>query len=259
MAEDAHALAATTTHVERAAGRSRYFLALALLLLAIVLIGFGRTFFARALFDVPPIPWYSYLHASLLTSWFLLLVAQTTFIAAHRVDVHRRVGIFGAFIAAGVVITSLGMLLGLPARVNAGIFFSETPFDPITARFIVWTDLAALAIFTLYVSLALYLRRRSDLHKRLMLLASIAILGPAFARIGLLLATHSTLPPAVQTLIQILLFFGLPLTLVVHDLRTTRRVHRATIAGVTAFFVSTLAAIGIALTPAGEALLTALQ
>jgi hypothetical protein len=259
MTENAHSLPATATAIERAKGRSPYLIALSLLLLATVATGFGRTFFARALFDVPPIPSYLYLHGALLTCWFVLLVTQTTLIAAHRTDMHRRLGIFAAFVAAGVVVTSLVAVLSLPARAKAGIFSGEAPFDPTVTRIIVWTDLTSLGFFSLCVAIALYLRQRPAVHKRLLLLASIAILGPAVPRIGILLTQHAALSPAVQPLIQSLFFLGLPLTLVLHDLRTTRRVHRATIVGLIAFLVSTLAAIAISLSPMGAALVTALE
>jgi hypothetical protein len=51
---------------------------------------------------------------------------------------------------------------------------------------------------------------------------------------------------------------GLPGTLVIYDLVATRRVHRATIGGVLGLLASTLAAVAIALTPAGAALVEAL-
>jgi hypothetical protein len=119
--------------------------------------------------------------------------------------------------------------------------------------------LAALAIFAFYVAIGLYLRRRTDVHKRLLLLASIAILGPAVSRVGLLLTQHVGLPASAQTLTQILFVFGLPLTLVLYDLHAARRVHPATIAGVAILLGSTLAAVAIALSPAGAALLSALE
>src|SRR5439155_492626 len=46
---------------------------------------------------------------------------------------------------------------------------------------IVVSDLIALVVFGLFVGAGLYLRRRPATHKRLMLLASVMILGPAFA------------------------------------------------------------------------------
>jgi hypothetical protein len=188
-----------------------------------------------------------------------LLLAQTTLIAAHRQDVHRRLGVLGAIVAAGVAAISLFLVLGLPARAKAGVFFGETTIDPVTVRFIVWTDLAALAIFVLYVVMALLMRRRSDVHKRLLLLASIAILGPAAARVGLLLSTHTTLPAWVEALVQVFFFIGLPLTLVFYDLRSSRRVHRTTIVGIVGLLASTAVGIAIALSPAGASLISALE
>ena len=44
-------------------------------------------------------------------------------------------------------------------------------------------DLGACLAFTVFIGLALYLRRRNDVHKRLMLLGSCSILLPALGRI----------------------------------------------------------------------------
>lgn len=240
---------------ERARGRSKYFLGFALLLLAFVLTGFGRTFFARPFFDVPPIPWYLFAHGFVLASWFLLLVAQTALVAAHRTDLHRRLGILGGFVAVALVGMSLVAVLGFPAHVKANVLSIDETFDVNALRAIVWTDLASLLIFSTFVATALYWRRRSDVHKRLMLLASMAILGPAVSRIISLLAP----PPALGVAIQTLVFVALPLTVVLHDLLATRRAHRATIVGVTASFVALFGALAIANTDVGAALIAALE
>ena len=93
-----------------------------------------------------------------------------------------------------------------------------------------WYPLAFLAIpifdmvlFATFVTAALVLRRNKEVHKRLMLLASISIIVAAVARLpGLLL-----LGP--------LAFFGLGYSLVVvaaiYDLASLRRVHKAVISG----------------------------
>ena len=60
--------------VDRTRGKSKYFLGVALALLAVVAIGFSRTLFLRPFFAVPPIPFYLFVHGFVLTSWFLLLV-----------------------------------------------------------------------------------------------------------------------------------------------------------------------------------------
>lgn len=131
----------------------------------------------------------------------------------------------------------------------------DETFPVDVVRTIVWTDLASLLIFSTFVGAALYWRRRSDVHKRLMVLASMAILGPAVARIVSLLAP----PPALGIVIQTLPLVGLPLTVVVHDLLATRRVHWATVVGVTATFVGTFGALAIANSGVGAAFVAALE
>ena len=176
-----------------------------------------RTFFARPFFDVPPIPWYLFVHGFVLTSWFLLLVAQTALVVAHRTDLHRRLGVLGGFIAVALVGISLVAVLGFPAHVKADVLSSDVAFDADVVQAIVWTDLASLVIFSTFVGTALYWRRRSDMHKRLMLLASMAILGPAVARILPLLTSG---PGPLALVMQSSVLIGLPLTLVLHDLLT---------------------------------------
>jgi hypothetical protein len=243
------------TSAERTRGRSKYFLGVAVLLMAVVLTGFGRTFFARPFFVVPPIPWYLFLHGFVLASWFVLLVAQTVLVAAHRTDVHRRLGILGGIIAVALLCVSLVAVLGFPGHVKADVLSIDETFPVEVSRAVVWTDLASLLIFSTFVATALYWRRRSDVHKRLMLLASMAILGPAVARILSLLAP----PPALGAAIQFLALVGLPLTVVLYDLLSTRRVHRTTIVGIAATLVATFSALAIANSGFGAAFVTALE
>lgn len=60
-------------------------------------------------------------------------------------------------------------------------------------------------------------------------------------------------------LVTVVVVLGLPFTLVVHDLRTSRRVHPATIAGVLAYIFVTVAPFIVAATPAGHALMMSLS
>jgi hypothetical protein len=225
------------------------------LLLALVLTDFGRTLFARPFFDVPPIPWYLFVHGFVLSTWFVLLVAQTVLVAAHRTDLHRRLGVLGGIVAVALVGISLVAVRGFPAHVQASVLSIDVEFPIDVMRNIVWTDLASLLIFSTFVGTALFWRRRSDVHKRLMVLASMAILGPAVARIVSLLAP----PLALGIVIQTVGLVGLPLTVVLHDLLATRRVHWATAVGVTATFVAIFGAIAIANTGLGAALVAALE
>jgi uncharacterized membrane protein YoaK (UPF0700 family) len=81
-----------------------------------------------------------------------------------------------------------------------------------------------MLVFSSLVAAGFYFRRRADVHKRLMVLATISILAAAIARLpfGFLKAG----PPA---------FFGLTdlfiVACVLYDLVSRRRIHRATVCG----------------------------
>lgn len=148
--------------------------------LLIVLTGFARTFYLKVLFGTRPLPFYLHLHGLIFTTWFVLFFVQTRLVARHRVDLHQRLGIFGAFLAplgacmaAGVSIHAVRRsYLANPASLanNLG------PFA---------LDLGSSLTFALLVAAALYFRRRGGIHKRLMVLGSCSLLLPAIGRIPL--------------------------------------------------------------------------
>jgi hypothetical protein len=212
--------------------RSRFAAGMALAMLLVNLIGFGPTLYLRPLFDVPPIPGYLYLHGAAGTAWFVLLVVQTMLIAQHRADLHRRLGWAGVAVAAVVlvsgIVTSSNMVprnvaLGLTSEADLALYINVTSADN-----------AAFITFPTLVLLAAWWRRRPDIHRRLMLLASATIIGPAAAN------------PIVVGLV-----FGFLIALIVHDLWTRRRPHAATVLGI--LFVVTVGA-GMRIAGVGETL-----
>jgi hypothetical protein len=235
----------------RTANRSRFFLVLSAALLALVLAGFARTFFLRPFFDVLPVPWYVYVHGSLVAAWFMLVAIQTSLVAADHTRVHRRLGIGGGALALAVVAVSLVAVLRLPARINSADVDGEGVID---FAVVVVLDLVALALFSIFVAAAIYWRRRAEFHKRLMLLASIAIVGPATGRLIPLVADIPVLPAVFVALPLVL-----PFVLVVHDVLANRRLHPATLGGVPLFVVLNIAGFAVANSPAGRGLIAALQ
>jgi hypothetical protein len=190
-------------------------------------VGFGPTFYFRPFFDVPDIPLYLYLHGAVGTAWFVLVVAQTLLIARRNIIAHRRLGWTGAILALIVLVygvyTSTNMV---PRNVAAGNTSAAeiALFSAVTAA-----DLAGFIVFPTLVVLGVWFRRSADLHKRLMLLASWSILGPAVARIA---SWFGSIPNPVG--LMILLCFAV--ALIVHDIRTRGRPHRVTLLA-TLFFV----------------------
>jgi hypothetical protein len=96
--------------------RSRFFLASSALFLAVVFAGFTPTFYVRpSLWPTevilarhgPVLPAYLYVHGVLLTAWFVLAFVQTWLVATRRTHVHRKLGLGGVVVAAGIVPISL--------------------------------------------------------------------------------------------------------------------------------------------------------
>lgn len=181
----------------------------------VVFAGFARTFFLRFLFAPRALPLYLYVHGLLFTSWFILFFTQVRLIAAHRVDLHRRLGVLTAVVAGLAVPVALGVALNAGKRVYR---LHEKPFL-LEARPLA-LDFGACLAFTVFVATGLFLRRRADSHKRLMLLASCSILLPAFGRIPILFERLGLWGLVGFTEI-------VPLTFIVYDTIRHRRLHPA--------------------------------
>ena len=155
-----------------------------------------------------------HLHGFVFTSWLVLFVTQTTLVAAHRTDIHRRLGVAGGVIA--VLMVLLGVTTAL-IRANQG----ATPLPGVSPLSFLVVPLGDMFVFAILVGAGFYYRRRPDVHKRLMLLATVSILAAAIARLPF--AIMQAGPPA---------FFGLTdvfvVVCVLYDLITLRRIHRAT-------------------------------
>jgi hypothetical protein len=167
-------MAATPRVPTRVNDRRLYILA-AILTPLIVVLGFARTYYLKPFFNTPDIPGrIVHLHGIVMTAWVLLFVVQISLVATRRTKVHRRLGVLGACLAALVVI--VGILTALYAAARGA-----TPGPPALSFLII--PLGDMFVFSILIGLALYFRRKLDVHKRLMLLAGINLLTPAIARI----------------------------------------------------------------------------
>jgi len=117
-----------------------------------------------------------HLHGLLFSAWTLFFVAQTTFVAMGRLERHRAWGLAGISLATSMVLVGFAAADEVLARRLAAGFG-----DRARAFHIVSTSMAAL--FGAFVVAAIVFVRRTEVHKRLMLLATISILPPAIARV----------------------------------------------------------------------------
>ncbi|HLL16734.1 MAG TPA: hypothetical protein VK388_16875 [Pyrinomonadaceae bacterium] len=195
-------------------GERIFYIVMAVVVIATVFAGFARTYFLRSYFNTEPLMPLLHLHGIVFTSWFALYLTQTVLVAAKRTDIHRRLGIVGAVIAV------LMVLIGATTAIIRAQQGATPPGGPPPLVFLV-IPLADMLVFASLVSAGFYFRRRPDVHKRLMLLATISILPAAIARLPF--AFLQAGPPA---------FFGLTdlfiAACLIYDFISRGRIHRAT-------------------------------
>jgi hypothetical protein len=220
----------------RARRHPAFFPAMSSLLIVLVFLGFAPTYYLRPE-SAGAIPAYLHVHGAAMTTWFLLLLVQTTLIATRRRAVHRRLGIVGALVAAVIaVLNPIVVVRSVPHLVATG--------DPIQlTALIVLADLLLVANFVVLVSLAIRWRRYPETHSRMLLLASLAVSGPALGRLSLnVLGTPFA---------GVIALMSLPLLAVVHDGVLMKRVHPASAWGAAAIIGSVVLSVVVANTAAG--------
>jgi uncharacterized membrane protein YozB (DUF420 family) len=206
----------------------RFYLGFSLAMLAAVLLGFSRTFFLRSWFPDwtdahgAPEPFF-YFHGVVFSAWFVLLVAQPSLVAAGRVDLHRRLGKFGAGLA--VVMLVLGVMAALLAAARP-TGFMDMPLPPLQFLMV---PLVVISLFGVFVSLALVRRRNVQSHKRYMLLASISLVDAAVARWPFSVMAAECPVPGFTTVDVFVDLFLVPM--VAWDLASRRRLHPVTLWG----------------------------
>lgn len=157
----------------------RYYAWAAAAAFAIVFAGFARTYYLRFPFGASALPWLLHLHGALMTSWFAMFFVQTYLVASHRVRLHRRLGVFGAVLAALIVVVGVTVALRFAARVIPKPHQVGRPPPLEFMGFILFV----LLVFAMLVGAALLLRRRREYHTRLMLLSCLSLIAPGLTRI----------------------------------------------------------------------------
>jgi hypothetical protein len=179
----------------------------------IVFAGFAQSYFLKGFFGTPPLYPLLHFHGLVMTSWFVLFATQSWLIETHRVRLHRRLGIFGALLAAMILAVGAAVVT-INAREGR-----VPPAAPIPV--VVFLSYANLLVFGVLVGAAIYFRGRSEFHKRLMLLGTLNLLTAAITRIPLAFIQSGGL----------LTVFGLPdlfiVACVAYDTLRHRRLHPA--------------------------------
>ena len=195
-----------------------FFLSMALLMLVIVVTGFAQSYFLAGMFRAKLPSVLVHIHGALFVSWIFLLAIQATLVTLRNVKLHMTLGVLGFVLPPLMVIAGILTLFG---AVRRGLI--DIPPEILLAG-----DLENLLIFVVLVCWGLLARRQGAFHKRLMILGTMALMGPAIDRWGF----------GLNVTIGVILV--LPLLVLVYDLSSLRRVHRTTIVACAMIFTAML-------------------
>ena len=200
--------------------RNRFPVIAAVVIGAVIFLGFARTYYLKFLFDAPPLTVRAHVHGLVASVWVILHYVQAKLVAVHRVDVHRRLGIFAACL--GFLLAIQGLQLGIAAAVAGHAPPGRDPLEFLSVPF------TTSMTFVAFLAAALVMRRQRDWHRRLMFLATLVLIIPAVGRFDVLLRSSLGLPRALLGFVALILFVGWAWW---NDWRKSGRVHPAYLYG----------------------------
>jgi hypothetical protein len=190
-------------------GKYFYFF-MSLLIAAVTVFGFSFTIGANLIHPAVPRPWILYVHAIVFSGWLVFFILQSVLVRSRKVRWHRSIGWFG--VALGALIP----VLGVSTAMVMGRFDIATLHIPDTESFLI-VPLFDMLCFTSTFPLAIYWRRKPELHRRLILIATCSLTAAAFSRFP-----ESILPGYLfYSGVDLLILLG-----VARDWIADRRIHR---------------------------------
>jgi hypothetical protein len=169
------------------------YLAAAVLFPLLVLLGYSRTYYLRAFFDVAPLAnSLVYIHGAVMSLWVVYFTAQIALIRTKNIKLHMSLGL------AGIVLAALVIVVGMATAYDSHIVRQSAPpgMNPYTFFIVPLSD---LFLFILFFTGAIIYRKRPTEHKSLMLLTAINFLPAPLGRM-----------PLVPEKYFILFVFGVP-------------------------------------------------
>src|SRR5450432_3340792 len=187
-----------------------FYFSMSLLIAVTVAYGFSRTVDKNLIHPVVPRPFLLYIHAAVFGGWVVFYILQSALVRTRNVGVHRRIGWLGA--ALGVVIP----VLGISTAITMARFNTVQLHQPGAAGFLM-VPLFDICAFSVPFALGIYWRKKPEMHRRLLLVASCALTAAAFGRFP-----PNILPPVVfYAGVDSLIVLGL-----LRDLIVNRRIHQ---------------------------------
>jgi hypothetical protein len=213
-------------------GRRWFFVAMAAAVILTVFAGFAPTFYLRGSFtQTRPMSVLLHIHGAVFSAWVTVFLIQAVLVSRGELRLHRRLGWIALGIATTMVILVVAAVVEQLRRVNG------FPPPPLALALSVFD----IVVFAALVGTAVYLRKRSDWHKRLMLSATILLLGAPMFRFVIHVVGVDNMK--LVGLVSMLLVDAFFLPCFAYDFATRRRVHPAFVIGFVLLVLDQLAQI----------------
>jgi len=187
-----------------------FYFCMSLLFVAVIVYGFSFTIDKNLIHPAVPRPWILYVHATVFSGWLVFFILQSTLVRSRKVQWHRRLGWFG--VGLGTLIPIVGVSTAIVMGRFDTVSLHMTDAEP---NLII--PLFDMVCFTGTFPLAIYWRKKPELHRRLMLVATCALTAAGFGRFP-----ERILPAYLfYAGVDLLILFG-----VARDLIVNRTIHR---------------------------------
>lgn len=152
----------------------RFFSTMSIFLFLVIILGFANTYGTRIFLHNESVPPVIHLHALIFFCWLALFVAQCFFILKKRLDLHKKLGFLGMILALVMLLS--GIITGIAAAKMGHLGIPGVEFP--SAEGFLLLNISSACIFTILAFAGWGYRKDPQIHKRLMLMATVAGLAP---------------------------------------------------------------------------------
>jgi len=205
-------------------GIKRVYLGISFVMVAIIVAGFWPSYFGLLFRNELDKELFIHVHALVYVTWMALFITQIALVATRRVALHRKVGQFGLF--WGMVVLVVGTAT---AVLRFAIMTAGGAVEP-ARQFVIW-PLLDMVIFAAFFVPAIIYRRKPDIHKRFMIVATTNLIVAAVSR-----AIGMATP--VLHLVFVLVWLSPIIIAMVYDFNRRQLVHPVYVTGAIVLTVS---------------------
>lgn len=162
---------------------------MAITLLILALIGFAQFYFHGKAYPgrelTPPIRTLIISHGLGMLLWMVIFTMQPLLVIAGRRDLHRMLGRVGVIVALYTIIVGWGLAIE-STRVNP----PDLMIWGLNTKQFLTVPVFGISLFMIFVAIGIWQRKRREIHRPMMLLATLAAMPAAVGRIDALSAWY---------------------------------------------------------------------